>query len=161
MTSGSPGSIDPAGVTGGSNASCGGGTGMGPDGGTCNDIVNDAPMVSPTVSKGALPVGTGGTIADGTYALTKYEIEPTSLVPATLTISIVVVIHGSALQVAQELGGSPSRTNYTLATTGNQITLAPTCGLPPALVWTSYTATPASYTLYAAQAGAALTWTKQ
>src|SRR5205809_1029047 len=36
---------------------------------TCNDLVNDAPLVTVTASGAALPVGDGGTIVPGVYHL--------------------------------------------------------------------------------------------
>jgi predicted dienelactone hydrolase len=163
MKSGSPGAVDPTGVSDGSQSSCGTTMGGVPDGGACNSVVNDAPVVSPTLITGALPVGMGGPIVEGTYFLTKYETNTS--IPTTLMLRVTVVIAGSTLQVVQEFsGGAPTRTTFTMATSGNQITLTPTCRSGPpdtSPTWTSYTATPASYTLYAGQAGVALTWTKQ
>lgn len=100
-------------------------------GGTCNSIVDVASPIAPTCASGAVPAGTGGVIADGTYVLTAQTYYGVASCPTT-RLSTTLVIAGGCYQVAAHAfegdGGSIEvRGSSSVAVQDNHLTLSPTC----------------------------------
>ncbi|HTQ06282.1 MAG TPA: hypothetical protein VMI54_20610 [Polyangiaceae bacterium] len=126
---GQSGAADAAGGTGGTA----GGASV-----ACNDVVNGAPLVNKDHDPAAPPKMTGGTIADGTYYLTKvvqYNGENGNTAQRETW-----VISGNTIEVVNLDG---TRYSGTYTTSGHELTLTLTCpasavGMVPVF---SYTAT--------------------
>jgi hypothetical protein len=128
-----------------------------PQGAGCNDVVNGAPEILATAASDPMPEGTGGVFADGTYFATKFEIYPGSPFPASwVTRETSVVSSGTSRTVFAD----GARTNFNLVTSGSAIVLEATCGCE-AVQFSSYAATPTSFTLYHKDLRFAETYTKQ
>jgi hypothetical protein len=96
-SSGGDGAVDMTTTTGGM---CGAGI---PAGQECNDVQAMGAAITPTCVSATMPVGTGGTIVDGTYELTSNTYYKGC---ETLPISETVVISGDCLEIAT---GTPFR----------------------------------------------------
>lgn len=138
--------------------------------GACNTLTDVGPQVSYVSSSDPAPVAAGGTILDGTYALTSIVAYTTSSVtfPAgTATISI----SGSTVQsVTHSAGNNAKQTQTgTFTTSGTDFTITTTCstnktdgGAGPRT--TGYTATETTFALLldgGAQGVLVTTYTKQ
>lgn len=124
-----------------------------PPGQACNMLANVATAITPTCVSGTMPVGTGGTIVDGTYVLTSqtyYQDTACSKVPLSETIAIA----GDCIQIV--FGGLFSGTlSGTLTPQGNTFTSMQTClhlDVDAAVVseaqMKTYTATSTTFTLF-------------
>jgi hypothetical protein len=125
-----------------------------PPGQACNTLSNVATAITPTCVSGTIPVGTGGTIADGTYVLTSqtyYQDTTCSKVPLSETIAIA----GDCIQLV--FGSIFTGTlSGTLTTQGNTFAATQTCqhfDVDGAVVsmdaqMKTYTATSAAFTLF-------------
>jgi hypothetical protein len=90
---------------------------------------------------GTMPTPAGGTIADGTYHLTKWEIYPPGSVDAYMRTE-TWVISGGALQAVSHKDSDPDkRSAGTFSPSGSTLTLNVTCP-GTATLSTTYTATP-------------------
>ena len=124
----------------------------------CNTLANIAPTIGPTCVTGTMPVGTGGTIVDGTYVLTSVTYYNVSSCGTMVPGSETIAISGGCIQYV--LGGDSGFTgtaSVSFAVQGNNITSMLTCadylnldgGLTHLDVPTkTFTATPTTYTLF-------------
>jgi len=111
-----------------------GGSGTDP----CNALPTPTTLVPPQLSTDPRPAGeteTGGSIADGTYALTSYSlynVDPMDLATYQQTAyGETVRIAGNLLETAEvtEMGRDrqEEQTAFTMTITGSALTLAPRC----------------------------------
>lgn len=147
-----------SGTGGGGEAGSSGGSGTCganvPEGGACNTLSNVGPTVTQVCASGPMPiVGTGGTIADGTYVLTSAaDYQSTSC--SSEKISATYVIAGGCWQeVAQ--ASSPGVSVSLVATLsvsvqGNQLTTTALCQSAqlPATATSTFTASGSTLTLF-------------
>jgi hypothetical protein len=100
------------------------------DGGACNAITNVGPLITPTCATGAIPSGTGGIIAEGTYVLTAQTYYAGPDCPQT-PLSATIVIAGDCWEEVAMAGTASASASFTAAYTavvqGNQVTTTPTC----------------------------------
>ena len=125
-----------------------------PPGQACNTLANVATAITPTCVSGTIPVGTGGTIVDGTYVLTSqtyYQDTSCSEVPLSETIAFA----GGCIHLVFESIFSGTLSG-TLKTEGNRFAATQTCRHldVDAAVTTmdaqmqTYTATSTTFTLF-------------
>jgi hypothetical protein len=142
----------------------GGGDGANTDGGeTCPSFTNGAQQITDQSGTGAMPVGTGGTIADGTYYATDSKLYPGGTGAVVRTSRDALAVRGSTMEVHQTDASSDVTATATVTLAGAAITLTFTC--PPSLVGTTtnatYTATPTTLTLFDGTKNRVTTYTKQ
>ena len=117
-------------------------------GGACNAVVNGASVVGETAAAGAIPPPAGGTIADGTYYLTKHEIFAPST-PDANSRKRTIVFAGNTVQTHEnDTGRAPSQNSGTYTVSGSNITFTITCPIS-ATVTIPYTATATTFATYA------------
>jgi len=126
------GTAGASGAGGGTAGAGAGGTGGGASGstGACNTLTVSGNPIMQMAATGAAPTPTGGTIVDGTYALTRYDVYPPaspSLSPYRATYRIT----GNQVEVASGGGTIISNLNYTATTTGASWNLTGTCPVSP------------------------------
>ena len=99
--------------------------------GTCNALVNDAPMIVGENIASLPPAPTGGTILDGVYERTRvisYTGAGGASGPATETDRAVVSLMGGVFQSVSDSNGSGDRRHVgTYTTTGTTLRLRETC----------------------------------
>jgi hypothetical protein len=128
-----------------------------PDG-DCNAVAQLVTTpVTGTCGTGAQPAGTGGTVVDGTYALTA-QARYVDAGCTAATFEATMVITGGCFQRVDSTGTSELRRNGTFTTSGDVLTRAATCGA--ALPAATYTATATEVTIFD-EGGSVTTWTKQ
>jgi hypothetical protein len=153
------------------SAACGGSTGGGapqilacgastPDASVCNAVTDVGSSVQPTCAVGTVPSGTGGEIANGTYALTSqtyYGTAACPTVPLSATIQLSSGCGEEAVHARSADGGALSATSsFTLEAQGSQLTITPTCssiagtGDAPTKTYTATTSTLTIFTNNAA-----------
>lgn len=139
-SSGGAGGSGGAASSGGTGGSGGGGSSGGsatcgsadvPDGGACTSLVDVGPTVTGTCdATGTLPVGTGGTIADGTYVLTSQTYYGSTTCPNG-QLSATLVIAGDCWEESVSAGTSSGpvafTATFTVVVQGNQVTRTSTC----------------------------------
>jgi hypothetical protein len=96
-----------------------------PPGQACNMLANVATTITPTCVSGTIPVGTGGTIVDGTYVLTSQTYYQDTSCPM-LPLSETIAIAGDCIQI---VFGSifSGTTSGRLTTQGNMFAGTQTC----------------------------------
>jgi hypothetical protein len=124
----------------------------------CNMLVNDGPHVVPVNQPTSPPAPLGGSISDGTYVLTTYNIfiGPDGQPPLqgdfwassimTVTSTTMQTIEGYRMGGLDHLPGT-ART-YTFTVSGTAINLAETCPKMTPAATTDFTATPNEFRLY-------------
>ena len=130
-----------------------GGT-IGTDAGSpsCNTLDDDAATVMLQISADTPPVGTGGAVSDGAYALSGFTLYDAALAGSGISqaISIEVVISGATWQLAtsgaSSVLGAAAQT-ATFMPSGSMFQLAPTCPAGGQGLAGTYTATASSLTL--------------
>jgi hypothetical protein len=120
------------GGTGGANGvGADGGNGTGRDGGSaaCTTLTIGGDVVTPTAGVGAPPTPAGGTIASGTYRLSKVEVFSPGLLSSFLqSLRATVRISGSQWEEVDEYnGGSTTTHNTSFSTMGTTYTETHTC----------------------------------
>jgi hypothetical protein len=127
----------------------------------CNDLVDDAPtVVAMTVAETA-PSPAGGTIADGTYALTAmnaYSGAGGATGDLGIMASAVMTISGMTMQQAGQINGQEKRYTSTFTTSGTTIMTMDTCPAPNTDMH-SYTATPNALIVIDSESGYTLAQT--
>jgi hypothetical protein len=129
-----------------------------PPGQQCNAVEMTAAAITPSCVTGTIPVGTGGTIVDGTYALTEqiyYNI--TSCPPP---VAETLVFSGGCRQFAID-GLRQITSSATFAVSGTSFTVTPTCfhaeqdaaTVVSSMANVTFTATPTTFTLFSDKAG--------
>jgi hypothetical protein len=108
------------------------------DGGACNDLANTATAIKPTVIVGTLPTGTGGTMVEGLYFLTAFNVYATSAdagAPSTYRETVEARTIGAnqfLLAVINEGDGQTQTHNETVTFSGHAADIAIDCGPGPA-----------------------------
>ena len=100
---------------------------------TCNALVDDGPVVTPTAVAATAPTPAGGNLVDGTYdltALTLYTGLGVSASPPSGTFSAVYQIAGNVAQQVGRLNGSEARYTSTFTISGTRFLSADTCPVP-------------------------------
>jgi hypothetical protein len=120
----------------------------------CNDVKQAGSVVELVVTKAALPVAAGGTLANGTYVLTSAKWYGATPLPEGEPLAqlerTTLVVRGTVFESVQS-GDSTTehRKSGTLTTSGASSSLTPTCSYPESPgdpVTRSYTATPTTLT---------------
>jgi hypothetical protein len=126
-----PGCGDNKGSNGvGAIGGAGGDTPAGTGGAGCSTIANIGATVTQVQASGALPQPLGGTIADGTYVLTKDEAYPPVSVGVPFHSSQTLEIAGALMNVALVSDEFPAGLKGTanLVTSGTVATITWLCG---------------------------------
>ncbi len=128
-------------ATGGA-ATGGTATGGGAGAASCTDVTNTGTFVPETAGVGAFPAPTGGTIVDGDYELTKFEIfSPGSVDDYTRKETLQVA--GLQLRAATQRDADPeARSSGTFTTTATEISAHFDCPVAQNVRVVGYTATP-------------------
>ena len=136
-----------------------------PDAGAaCNTVVNGASFVTITQVASTTPTGTGGTIADGHYFMTKLEGYTGNGLGSLTMKQTLDLCAGVGQLVGEEKGPVVYHKIFTLKTSGTGIDATGTCSTQSPNVdvkYSSYTATPTAFTLYSTALSFSVTYTKQ
>jgi hypothetical protein len=81
----------------------------------CNAVTIPTTMVHPASATGNLPGAAGGTLIDGTYVLSNYDVYYTTA--AVSTYQVALVIAGTDIQLAQIVDGVETRATLKLMVT--------------------------------------------
>lgn len=119
---------------------------------SCNDLEDDVSLVDGIAASGDPPVGTGGTVVDGTYGLTDYRIYVGTGVPGLTGKayrSVISIADGIVQQVLEEqrsgttldAGTTVVRTTSSFVTSGTDLVTAAICPSSGPSATFSYTAT--------------------
>lgn len=95
-------------------------------GGACNELEQLGAEVTPTAATG-FPAMAGGTIADGTYVLTKMHVYEGT--PPASAGAQTLVVSGSTAQLVMTRDGMTERQSVTLRVMGSILQFVPLC--PP------------------------------
>ncbi len=108
----------------------------------CNAIANQAADVAYQFSSDTAPVGSGGTVADGTYALSSAVVYPSNAGDAGLnaSASITLSVSGSTWQLSSREAEQASTLSATFAPSGTSFTLTETCPTDEPLLSGTFTA---------------------
>lgn len=136
-----------------------------PEPGKCNAVVNGASVIGETAGVGTRPTPLGGTIADGTYFLTKHEVFPPGN-PGATTRKRTIVFTGNTFETHEDdPGRQDSQGTGTYTTSGSMITFTVDCFGGASVLATNtvpYTATATTFATFAKDAdGDVFTSTKQ
>jgi hypothetical protein len=125
-----------------------------PHGQVCNTLTNVGTTVTPTCATGTIPIGTGGTIVDGTYTLTSQTYYGATTCPSEL-VNATLEIAGGCIQ---EVSSAPIPVTVSTASTvaGTTITKTVTCialgidagPLSADFSTDTFTATPTTFTIF-------------
>jgi hypothetical protein len=154
---------DTSGDDAGDQVSDGATDGGGRDSGSCNALVNAGAPVSATLVAAAPPAAGGGTVADGTYVLVKYQVYTGpggQSGPTGSSLASTLALAGGTYQAVSLTSGSTGeiRVNGAYATNGTKYTATTTCpGGAPTVV--DYTADPTTLTQYGATGANTLEFT--
>jgi hypothetical protein len=114
-------------VDGGAPRSDGGGS----DAAVCSDLQLMGNTVTEVERNGTSPSATGGTVTDGTYVLTSYEIYPPGSANVPRQRRMTLGIAGTQLDLVSETSDAPGVTlnaSGTFTTNGINATIAYSCG---------------------------------
>jgi hypothetical protein len=110
----------------------------------CNQLAEDAPTYSLTWDSGVAPIPEGGSIADGTYVLTRQTGYMATTLSAIEMGRLKVEITGSTWQQSEGIlpydVNPDQHSTYTSSTQGTKLTLTRTCpsaGQPETLGYTA------------------------
>lgn len=123
-----------------------------PDG-ACNALVNVGKVITGTCPGGTQPMGTGGSIAPGTYALTARAGYGAGCVAGNYQATMLI-----ADGCLERVDGTGVTRDENISTSGAQLIRTASCG--PSVPTATYTATDTQLTIFD-QGGAVTTWTKQ
>lgn len=96
-------------------------------GATCNLLLDCGPTVTMKAIAGAAPTAVGGTIADGTYVLTAWNVHGTTSLPGVFTGSVVMVVNGSSWEQSATQMDVEATLSLTVSTSGTTLTRNYTC----------------------------------
>jgi hypothetical protein len=123
-------------------------TGSGTDTGTvmtaCNTLANTAPVVHIDLAPGATPKPTGGTVPDGTYYATKYDVYgapgagDAGATTANTYQAVSVLKSGTYNLVVATNGAVPQAVTGTITESGTAIMLEQTCPSPSPVPFAGY-----------------------
>jgi hypothetical protein len=133
-------------------------------GAACNTIVQGGTLKTGVAHAGALPTGTGGTIADGRYLLTSIDTYTGSPVAGVQLNQTLELCGGAGQLVGDEPGKPQYRKSFSFAPSGIAPNVTTTCStqMPDTNVpYTSYTATTTDITFYSPALTFSVTYTKQ
>ena len=122
----------------------------------CNTVVQKATAITQTAKTGAAPTFTGGTISDGTYVMTKWEVTT----PAATSVKETLVVTGGKWEIVADLGTVNARSNFDVKPMGTKITLTPTCPSGGKAQDSPYTATATTIISGKADGSEVVTFTK-
>jgi hypothetical protein len=129
------------------------------DSGKCNDVPNGAGVIAEVAGVGTKPTPAGGTIADGTYHLTKHEVFSPAT-PDGNTRKRTIVFQGNTVRTHDnDTGQKEAQLAGTYTTSGAAITFTITCPVS-ATVTIPYTATATTFATFS-QSDDIFTSTKQ
>lgn len=124
-------------------------------GAQCNTVVNGAAIVPLVADTGALPTGTGGSVADGRYYLTLLTSYPGSALRTDLVLRQTLELCGGARtgQLVNDENGATKRKTFSFTQAGIVPNITQTCQSQaddPNIPYVSYTATATTLTFYSA-----------
>jgi hypothetical protein len=96
----------------------------------CNKLANLGSPVPGNLVANAAPAPTGGTLVDGTYVLTKYQVYTGpggQSGPSGQSLASTLALAGSTYEAVSSTGGSDTRVNGTFTTSGTSYTATVTC----------------------------------
>lgn len=136
-----------------------------PDSGAaCNTIVNGGTDQAIVPIATAIPVGTGGTIANGRYYLTAFNTyQGSALTGVTLRQTLEICDKGGVF-VDDQPSKPTAHKNFTFAPVGTAPNVTTTCSteVPDSNIpYSSYTASPTQMTFYSSSIAFSVTYTKQ
>lgn len=136
-----------------------------PDAGaSCNAIANTAPEIKIGAKAMALPTGTGGTIAEGRYYLTELSAYTGSPIPPGAAFKQTLELCAGIGQFVSEENGKPAYyKSFTYAPNGSQPNVTQTCSSQnpnTEIPYSSFTATPTTFTLFSSQFVMSAVYTK-
>jgi hypothetical protein len=135
-------------------------------GASCNTVENTATNITITAATGTMAKGMGGTIRNGTYFLSAVLTYPGSTLPdGTAIRQTLEVCNGTAL-LSENIADAAKSThkNLTITPAGTVPNVDRTCSTKandPKNVYSSYTATATSFTLYSTDGSFEMTFTRQ
>jgi hypothetical protein len=110
-------------------AGCSGGEGGTASSPACNTLAQDGSPLTLALASNPPPEAAGGTIDDGTYALTTARLfyVPTN-VDITRSIGITLEVKGDVIERVSEIDGKVTRHSFKYTKSGTTLTLTGTCG---------------------------------
>src|SRR5690606_25739442 len=100
----------------------GGGTGGGGDASLCDTVEPSTAVVSETQATTDLPAPAGGTIAEGSYFLSRFEIHSPATADGTTRARRIDIIGDQIRSTNVDDGGAPQVMGGTFSTAGTEIT---------------------------------------
>jgi hypothetical protein len=97
-----------------------------PFGAGCNTVEQKGSPVKPAAALGSAPTWTGGTIADGTYVMTKWLIYGGGMVSPE-PVSETLVVSAGTFKVVANTSMFTVRTNGSVTVSGSTMTFTPSC----------------------------------
>jgi hypothetical protein len=132
---------------------------------SCNELAVLGSMVPETQQTGTMPVPAGGTLEQGTYVLTGWDVYSPGTADTTFMRTITIEVTASGIDVVgNETTGNIFPRSMSYATAGSVITLTPTCPVAGTPDVTAYTATQgagATFRIIRAAQNRVETFTKQ
>jgi hypothetical protein len=118
----------------------------------CNALVNSAPESTQSTIASAAPAATGGTIVDGTYFLTEFNLyDPagSASAPEPSGLKVTLAIHGNEMDSIQTLPDDSSDTfAETFVVSGTDLNRTLTCPNPGPDLQAVYSVTGNTLTIY-------------
>lgn len=113
---------------GSSSGGDGGGSSSGSNGGPCSNLTQQGQNVTAEILGGGLPAGTGGTVADGTYVLTRAIGHLAFMLPSPPSIGAITIrITGTNAEAVTTINGTTDTHSGSFTTNGNSFSLTSTC----------------------------------
>lgn len=149
--------------TGGAGGA-GGAAGAAGAGGDCNSLPLLGGLVSESVVAGPMPAPAGGTVTDGTYVLTKWEVYSGTPLGQQQELTLKFAAGHAQVAIHLQMGstGAWASTNFDYSTSGTSLTANTTCPSPNSYSW-EYTASATQFLQFAVdpEYSAVYTFTKQ
>lgn len=129
-------------------------------GGACNSVVNGGGDVQAASVKSAAPTATGGTIADGTYFQTEFNLydpgSPAEAPAASGMISTLVIKGNSIESIIEFPDGSSETYSETFSVSGSKLMRNLTCPKTSQEPDAAYSVSGATFTIYETDAKSSL-----